>query len=105
MVQLHIATASNLNSQAEEGAINNVTTINRCDGTLRLIFSSFLFSSSIQLYRLKSGIYFVPFDTETIYGQYLNQHAMTMFLYRPKYQNHKYQQNQLVRYKIYWFGV
>ena len=105
MVQLHIATASNLNSQAEEGAINNVTTIKGCDGTLRLNFSSFLFSSSIQIYRLKSGIYFVHFDTETIYGQYLNQHAMTMFLYQPKYQNHKYQQNQLVRYKIYWFGV
>ena len=67
MVQLHMATASNLNSQAEEGAIINVTTVKGCDGTVRLIFSSFLISSSIQIYQLKSGIYFVHFDTvETI---------------------------------------
>ena len=66
MVQLHIEIASDLNLQAE-GAISNVTTIKGHNGTQWLIFSSFLISSSIQIYRLKSGIYFVHLDTiETI---------------------------------------
>ena len=67
IVQLHIEIASDLNPQAEEGAISNVTTIKGHNGTQWLIFSSFLISSSIQIYQLKSGIYFVHFDTvETI---------------------------------------
>ena len=67
MVQLHIEIASDLNPQVKEGAISNVTTIKGHDGTQWLVFSSFLISSSIQIYWLKSGIYFVHFDTvETI---------------------------------------
>ena len=56
MVQLHIEIASDFNPQAKEGVISNVTTIKGHNGTQWLIFSSFLFSSSIQIYWLKSGI-------------------------------------------------
>ena len=67
MVQLHIAIVPNLNPQAEEGAISNVTTIKGHDGTQWLIFSSFLFSSSVQIYRLKSGIYFDMVETNLVW--------------------------------------
>ena len=66
-MQLHIEIALDLNPYAKEGAIGNVTTIKGHNGAQWLIFSSFLFSNSIQIYRLKSGIFFVLFDTvETI---------------------------------------